>query len=187
MIVGYEFPGDTNKTLKMVQHDCYWGKGWELFNAARNRYVAACRFVGVETEVFERILTLDRLDHRVLQGAHDKIAAYYRFAHDDGGQMTLFPLEKPIQSPYFDWENASYERKLLWRWVQFYDEEVKKLVEDDSIARAIVTAVAYENSPKGYDAEKILAELLEQWYGELKIEGSENDMWRSASKLEDND
>ena len=31
MIVGYEFPGDDNKTLKWVQHDCYWGKGWPLF------------------------------------------------------------------------------------------------------------------------------------------------------------
>ena len=98
--------------------------------------------------------------------------------------MTLFPLEEPIQAPYFDWENASYERKLLWRWSQFYNEEVKKLAEDDSITRAIVTAVAYENSPKGYEAEKLLAELLDARYGEFKFEGSANDMWCSASKLD---
>ena len=128
MIVGYEFPGDDNDTLKWVQHDCYWGKGWELFNAARNRYVAACRFVGVETEVFKRILTLDRFDHRGLQGAHDKIAAYYRFAHDTGGQMILFPLETSGPPLFYDSEKPTYEG--LMNGMSKLDEIVKKVLNE---------------------------------------------------------
>ena len=182
MWVGYEFPGDDNKTLKMVQHGCYWDKIGLLFYAARNRYVAACRFIGFETVVCKRIIKIDGFDHRVLQHAHDKIAAYYRFAYDDGGQMTLFSLEQPIQTYFPDSEEASYKAKLLTGWSQFYDEEVEKLAEDNAIAHAILNAVLYQNSPAGYEAEDRLIELLKYQYGQLKIEGSENDMWYPASK-----
>ena len=176
MIVGYDFVGDTNETLKRVQHDCYGHKVGQLFTTARNRYVRACRFIGVETEVFQRIIKINGFDHRVLQCAHDKIAAYYRFAHDDGGQMTLFPLEKPIQTFLYDSEKASYKEKLLWRWSQFYNEEVEKLAEEDDIAHAILNAVLHENSPKGYEAEGLLVRLLEERYGELRIRDSEDDL-----------
>lgn len=175
MIVGYEFPGDTNKTLKLVQHGCYWGKVGQLFTAARDRYVAACRFIGFETVVCKRIIKIDGFDHRVLQTAHDKIAAYYRFAHDDGGQMPLFPLEEPVPMLVYDSEKASYEEELLWKWSQFYNQEVKQLAGEDNIAHAILNAVLYQNTPKGYEAEDLLAERLEYRYGELKIRDSEDD------------
>ena len=187
MWVGHEFPGDDNHTLKMVQHGCYWGKVWQLFAAAKNRYVRACGLIGFETVVFKRIIKIDSLDHRVLQGAHDKIAAYYRFAYDDGGQMTLFSLEQPIQTYFPDSDEANYKAKLLTAWNQFYDDEVKELAEDDGIAHAILNAVLYENKPKGYEAEDELARLLKARYGDLKIRESEEDLWCSASKLEDND
>ena len=187
MWVGYEFPGDINETLKLVQHGCYWEKVGLLFYAARNRYVSACRFIGFETVVFKRIIKINGFDHRVLQRAHDKIAAYYRFAYDDGGQMTLFSLEQPIQTYFPDSEKASYKAKLLTGWSQFYHEEVKKLADDNAIAHAILNAVLYQNSPEGYEAEDRLIELLEYRYGELKITDSEDDLWCSASKQEDKD
>ena len=61
------------------------------------------------------------------------------------------------------------------------------MAEDDRIARAIVTAIAHENSPKGYEAEKLLVELLDERYDELKIADGEDDLWYSASQLEDKD
>ena len=175
MWVGYEFPGDTNETLKLVQHGCYWGNVGQLFIAARDRYARACRFIGFETVVFKRIIKIDGFDHRVLQCAHDKIAAYYRFAHDDGGQMTLFPLEEPVPTFFYDSEKPSYEEELLWKWNQFYHKEVKQLAREDNIACAILNAVLYQNTPKGYEAEDLLIELLEYRYGELKITDSEDD------------
>ena len=187
MWVGYEFPGDDNITLKMVQHGCYWDKIGLLFIAARKRYVSACRFIGFETVVCKRIIKIDGFDHRVLQHAHDKIAAYYRFAHDDGGQMALFSPEQPIQTYFPDSDEARYKAKLLTGWSQFYDEEVKDLAEDNVIAHAILNAVLYQNSPKGYEAEDFLLEELGYRYSEMNISKSEDDMWCSASKLEDND
>ena len=187
MLVGYDFPGDDNDTLKWVQHDCYWGNVGRLFEAAKNRYIRACHFIGVETEVFERLLAITGFDHRDLQASHDKIAAYYRFAHDDGGQMTLFSLAQPIETYFPDSEEACYKAQLLAGWSEFYNEEVEKLAEDNAIAHAILNAVVHEYKPKGYEAEKLLVELLDARYGEFKFEGSVNDMWCSASKLEDND
>ena len=187
MVVSYEFPGDDNNTLKMVQYGCYWGKVWQLFAAARGRYIKASRLIGFETVVFKRIIKIDELDHRVLQGAHDKIAAYYRFAHDDGGQMTLFSLEQPIRTYFPESDEARYKAKLLSEWTQFYNEEVDKLAEDNAIAHTILHAVLYENTPEGYEAEDQLARLLDDWYWDLKITDSKDDMWISAGTRKDRD
>ena len=176
MIVGYDFAGDTNETLKRVQRDCYRSKAGQFFNTAGTRYINACRFIGVETECFRQIVKIRTFDVRMLRGGHDKIAAYYRFAYDDGGQMTLFPLERPIRTFFYDSERASYEEKLLWKWGQFYNEEVEKLVEEDDIALAILTAVVYENSSKGRKAQELLVSLLDERYGELVIKDSEDDL-----------
>jgi hypothetical protein len=176
MTVGYDFAGDTNETLKRVQRDCYGAKVEQLFNAAWRRYINACRFIEVETEFFRQLVKIRTYDGKALRGAHDKIAAYYRFAHDDGGQMTLFPLERPIRTVLYDSEKASYEEKRLWKWSQFYNEEVEKLIEDDDIALAILTAVVYENHPKGRKAQELLVSLLDERYGKLVIKDSEDDL-----------
>jgi hypothetical protein len=85
------------------------------------------------------------------------IAAYYRFEHDPRGQMPLFP------------EGISYEQYLEREWRAYYQREVTVLAGEDAIARMIVTAVAYENSERGYAAEDRLKYLLDQRYGDLQM------------------
>ena len=155
MIVGDSFAGDTNVKLMWIQHDLYRELVVYLFTQARERYSAAVRLVGVNTELRLRVATVEGFDHRVLQGAHDKIAAYYRFAHDPRGQMPL---------PF---DGLPYEEYLIGRWCSFFSQEVRRLVEIDEVSIAIITAVAYENTPRGYQAEDLLMEILTGRYGDF--------------------
>ena len=152
MIVGDSFAGDTNVKLMWIQHDLYRELVVYLFTQARERYSAAVRLGGVNTELRLRVATVEGFDHRVLQGAHDKIAAYYRFAHDPRGQMPL---------PF---DGLSYEEYLVHGWRSFFYQEVRRLVEIDEVPRTILTAVAYENTPRGRKAQDRLIEILTDKY-----------------------
>jgi hypothetical protein len=156
VIVGSTFEGDNNETLKWIQHDTYSRNVGMLFWYAREHYTQAARLVGVQTELAERIARADQFDHRVLQDAHDEIAAYYRFAYDGRGQIPL-PLEGT--PPYQAW--------LQQHWTTFFEAEVQALAQDPAIARAILNAVAYQNTDRGYASEKELLALLKLRYGPL--------------------
>ena len=155
MIVGSEFPGDGNQTLKHIQHDLYSGLVGYLYHYARERYLKAAGFVGVDTELARILRDKPSFDHRVLQGAHDQIAAFYRFAHDDGGQI---PLGIGPQE---------YEDLLRQRWSGFLHPEARNLAEVDAISHAVLAVVAYQNTEKGYACERQLADLLRQRYGDF--------------------
>ena len=152
MIVGSRFPGDDNETLMWVQHDLYGAHVAALFSYARERYLRAASLLSLRTDLSEKISAIRCFDHRVLQNAHDVIAAYYRFAHDRGGQLPLFD------------EGVSYEEQLRLSWSRYFDQEAQLLGEDDAVARAILRSVAYANTPEGYKAEDELAELLSSRY-----------------------
>jgi len=118
------------------------------------RYWDALRLVRVETELAKRLRHMDSFDHRVLQAAHDKIAAYYRYKHDPRGQMPL---------PF---DELTYEQHLEIGWRRFFVEEAERLAGIDWIAIPILTAVAYQNTPQGYQAEDELMARLEEEYGD---------------------
>jgi len=153
MIVGICFAGDRNDKLKWIQHDLYDKLMVRLFTYSKARYYTAVRVLGVETELRRRVSSIKSFDHRVLQEAHDKIAAYYRFAHDPRGQMPL---------PF---DGLSYEEYLMRGWCMFFDGEVERLVEMDEVPRTILTAVAYQNTPVGYQSEDRLMAILTESYG----------------------
>lgn len=167
MMVGSEFAGDSNETLKMIQHDLYGALSGYLYHYARERYLKAIGLVGVETEL-SRILEEKEpiryspqgrgfwdFDHRVLQDAHDHIAAYFRFAHDDRGQRALL------------FEGQKDEEVLSQKWSEFFHKESRELAEIEATNLAILGAVAFQNTEQGYRCEKQLREALRQRYGEL--------------------
>lgn len=158
MIVCPMFPGDCNKTLMKVQHELYLSLLPYLYGCARERYLKAAHLVGVETELFQLIKDKHGFDHRVLQHAHDHIAAFYRFKLDDGGQIPLGT--GPEQ----------YDELLRQRWSEFVRAEAQALAGTDPIALAILGAVAYENTEKGGSSEALLAELLTERYGKFPRE-----------------
>lgn len=150
MIVGKRFPGDENTILMGIQDYHYGEMIGHLFRFAGIRYLRAIQFVGVDTELAEKVR--GKVGFDLLQEAHDIIAANFRFRFDPGGQMIL---------PF---EDTSYEEYLKISWIKFFIEEAEELAEYDITAQMILTAVGYENTEIGYQAEKKLEQLLQERY-----------------------
>jgi hypothetical protein len=193
------FPGDDNFVLWRIQHDAYPGpKGVGLLYAeAELRYSAAIHLLSVTTdlwdaikqhdgeyysrkknserEVFRRTLNvvatsapargrargeqgllIGWFDHRVLRPTYDTIAAAFRFHNPD------------LWLPLFSRDEAVKEMN-LWAWESFWEAEVKRLVQNDKIVVAVLTAVAFQNEEAGFTAEQELAELLSLEYKVLSV------------------
>jgi hypothetical protein len=159
MLVTTSFPGDHFDKLAWLQHDVYVGhdtgilNGWVWRSLERYRY--AERLCQTQTPLGERLGVLAARrghDHRVIQDAHDLIAAWYR--------CRCRPW-LPLFDPIFD---ATLERDL---WLACIEREVLVLLDDSSITRAVLTAVAYENTTPGYAAEDELVLLLMGRYQRL--------------------
>lgn len=195
MILRNCFPGDENNTLMWIQHDTYHGpEGVGLLcGEAVHRYTKAVSLLSVTTELWQAINEHDSkfyaykqnlsntnivhnmsvafnevgvngqsiqepiiagFDHRVLQSAHDTIAAWFRFSNPDLW-LLLFPHDKIVKDVN------------LAAWRKFWSLEVKRLIDKDEIAIAILTAVAYQNQEKGFAAERELNGLLRLEYEEM--------------------
>ena len=153
MIVATEFPGDANEILKEVQHSTYWDIVGYVYAYSRERYLAAARLVAVENEFVRLIRENERFDHRVLQTAHDLVAAGFRFNRPDRGQIPLpFSLEE-------------YKHRLKEEWPDFFKREAQELASNDETNREILGCVAYSKSEIGMKHEERLARLLEKRYG----------------------
>jgi hypothetical protein len=156
MWVSIEFPGDANEVLKDVQFQLYGEMLLRLYSRPRDRYLDACRLVQIDTDLARRLRSMDGFDHRTLQNTHDQIAAWFRFSHDNGGQLRLG-------------ETAEiYRDRLAAEWRIFFEKEVSRLSNDDEIARAVLTAAAFGNTDRGYAAEAQLVEILRVWYRAMK-------------------
>ncbi len=157
------FPGDNNEALKCVQHDTCWTLLPYLATYPRSIYLQAIYYTGVDTELSKKIRGIEKFDHRVLRSAHDKIAAYYRYRHPDKLGQLVFSFVAP------DCDNLSLEEILeeIYKreWCSYWYEEVRSLSEEPVIVRAILTAVAYQNTDDGYEAEDLLMELMHDRYG----------------------
>lgn len=153
MIVCSEFPGDDNRTLMDVQHAVYSEMVVRLFTVPRDRYLAAAALLRVDDKLSGRLRTMDGFDHRTLQLAHDRIAAYFRFAHDDHGQFQLGETD------------AGYRQRQADSWRAFVQSEVEQLTADDEFTRAICTATAFGNKEPGVAAEHWLDQFLRDRYG----------------------
>lgn len=77
-----------------------------LYSRPRDRYLAVCRLVEIETALTNRLRSMKFFDHRTLQDTHDLIAAWFRFS-DDGGQLRLGETE------------AAYRNRLAAEWRTF--------------------------------------------------------------------
>ncbi len=113
MIVGSCFDGDNNKTLMQMQHEIYGEMIAYMFGSARRRYQEAAMLLDVKTDLSESLIDQYSVDHRTLQRTHDLIAAYYRFKHDDGGQLQLNENAEAIDSDCETRRGSSFKRKSI--------------------------------------------------------------------------
>lgn len=148
------FTGDNFELLKNVQVNCFFGLVSKLYVEAKSRYISAINLIGVETDLYINIKNKDKFDYRVLKRVYDKIAAYYRFKHPTNGQLS-------IKSKM---EDLSFESELEIEWRSFYTNEVEDITNNDLITKAILTAVGYENTEEGFEAEETILKFLDHKY-----------------------
>jgi hypothetical protein len=156
MSVGTEFPGDTNEALKHVQFRLYGEMLVRLYSRFRDRYLDACRLVQIDTDLANRLRSMEFFDHRTLQDIHDLIAAWFRFSQDDGGQLHLGETDD------------AYKDRLATEWRTFFEEQIVRLGSGDEFARNVLIAVAFGNTDRGYAAEDQLREILKERYSAMK-------------------
>lgn len=148
MIIFNIYHGDTNEILKLVQHDCYMCKVSFIFEQAKRRFIQADAIIQSNLPIIKDLRAIEKIDHRVLQDAHDIIAAAYRYYHDDGGQLNLFRQDTTLENYYIN------------KWTEWYEEKIKALIECPDFVSFVVLSVLNMNTKTGYDFEHRLCDFL---------------------------
>ncbi|MEO7144900.1 MAG: hypothetical protein ABI165_15485 [Bryobacteraceae bacterium] len=149
-----------------AQHAVYGEMVVRLFTGPRDRYFAAAALLRSDDKLSGQLRSMNGFDHRTLQLAHDRIAAFFRFAHDDGGQLQLGETDN------------DYRQRVTDSWRSFVPSEVERLTTDDEFTRAMCTATAFGNKEPGVAAERWLDQFLRERYGER---GLVFEAWAKAS------
>lgn len=153
MIISDAYPNDGNAVLKAAQHAQYFPNVARMFDAARKELVCADAILMAETLLARKVQEVRGIDHRVLQDAHDIIAATYRYRHDDGTQGELFEPGCDLTERYtLDWN----------RW---FASQIEQLSMIPAYVQSVVECVIFANTVLGYAAERRLGELLVCHYG----------------------
>jgi len=153
LIVSTSYPSDDNDQLKDVQHELYWQLVPRLFAVARAELLRADEILDAKVLIAEKARAIERLDHRVLQDAHDIMAAAFRYGHDDGGQLRLLETE------------ADRAERYRAAWLEWFETELEALAKMPRFVRSTVQAVVLANTELGYAAERDVGELLVSRYG----------------------
>lgn len=148
MIIARCFLNDDNDLLKDVQHHLYRESVYRLFDAARRALVRADEVLGTKLLIAEQAAAVDRFDHRVLQAAHDIMAATYRHSQCDGGQLQLLETQEVQRTCY------------SVAWTQWLKAQLDELAQSPGFVRSTVQAVLFANTELGYLAERELGCLL---------------------------
>lgn len=149
MIISDVYKGDSNKLLKYAQYDSYGYSVGCIYQAARSALIRAENLLDVSVPIGELAREKHSVkDRRVLRDAHDILAAQYRYRHDDGGQLELFPPMKNVRLRY----------QLAWNaWLR---DECDELATSPEFVKSTLQAVVYVNTPMGYMGEDMLCHYL---------------------------
>lgn len=153
MIIGRAYPSDDNDLLQNVQHDLYSRHVFELFDAARKAMIWAADVLNADLLVAERARTVERFDHRVLQDAHDIMAAAFRRKCDLGDWNRLLEGERDLGEHY------------RLAWLGWFTAELETLAKSPRLVRSVVQTVLLADTELGYAAERDVCDLLITRFG----------------------
>lgn len=153
MIVGTIYPGDRNGVLKAVQYELYWDHVAQLFGVARAALIQADELLGTDLLIAQKARATEIFGHRVLQDAHDIMAAAFRYNHDGCGQLSLL--------------DSGQEHEVRYReaWQEWFAAELRVLASSPKFVRSVVQAVLLANTELGYAAERAACSHLVVRYG----------------------
>ena len=92
MIVGNSFENDNNEVLKYVQVKSYGQSLSLIFDVVKKQYITADSILQANHPNIPLLNKINSFDHRVLQAAHDNIAAAFRYRNQN--------IKKLIDVPY---------------------------------------------------------------------------------------
>jgi hypothetical protein len=149
VIVGEFFDGDDDTEIARKQHDVYH-HGLGILIEGCNRYARFARAL-LNDAGHEDWGQIRECDHLTLQGAHDLIAAAWRFRHDLrqgslplGGASTIVMPE----TLWLDWLRAE-----LARWI-----------DSPALVRSVQLILTNQNQPVGYAAEsRLCLDILDRF------------------------
>jgi hypothetical protein len=152
MIIGSNFPGDDNIAVMRVQYETFGELIGFLFSYSRERYLDAVRLVGKIDDVAVTVQAVTDFDRRILEAAHDRIAAYFRLIHPD---LTGGDALRP---------GTTAREEVSRKWRAFYHTEARQLALDDYAARAVLKAVVLQGTDTGRDYQGVLLDRLHDRY-----------------------
>lgn len=152
MIVGDSFQNDNNELLKNVQEESYGTNLSLIFSVAKKQYINANLILQVNHSNIPLLTKINSFDHRVLQAAHDTIAAAFRYKNQNIKQLNLFDNINDESSEY---------NKLWSEWIY---NELSNLKDNATFVRNVIEALIHSNKEQGYAAEDRLHEFLADYY-----------------------
>jgi hypothetical protein len=144
MLVAPAFDGDDNEVLQLVQYHMYLDSVGRISAAAREALTEYERTIGRPTRAGAILKEQLSVDHRVLQLAHDFIAAEFRSFRKD-----LHPRPR--------WRSEeAYKYLLAVEWHAWLMSQVDRHMRDDRLVRELCNAMAFANTPTGREAEEYI-------------------------------
>ena len=136
------FDGDVDMELAKKQHDVY-GQALGIIVRQCNQYAEFARRVLDDADHSEWG-TVESFDHRTLQGAHDLLAAVWRFRND---------FRQP-ELPFEDKNSLDEAQKL---WLDGLRNEIATWIDYPERVRWVQLILTNQNKPLGYIVEAQLA------------------------------
>jgi hypothetical protein len=164
VIVGTFFKCDDDTEAAWKQHDVY-GEALGAIIRTSNRLALFAKSL-LDDKSHPNWGTIETCDHRTLQGAHDLLAAAWRFRHNF--RQSELPLER---SPEL---LVPHTPENLWLW--WLRDEIEKWVWQPELVRDVQQILANQNQPAGYAAESRLCLALLDRFHDVPW----NSRWRDA-------
>jgi len=149
MIVGYSFDGDTDDKTKWEQHDVYSRALTTIVSGCEQHARQAAAIL--QTELPPRWTLGPTFDHRILQDAHDLLAAAWQYEVQPA--QGVLSLERNAG----DAPDGRLGQWLRWLW-----QEVASWNQRPHLVRLTMTVLANQNTALGYEAEDGLSAALRE-------------------------
>ena len=148
---------DSNRLVKEIQDGTWRELSFALFDACRERYLAACALVGADPEIAGLVRTVTSFERPRIVRAYRKIAAFYRFA---------FVGDPQVELPFDDRDQVA---RLRADWEKFFRLEARRLAGIDHLARSVLRAVAFGVTAEARAAEAHVVDVLSERYGPFHL------------------
>jgi len=152
MLLGSRFPGDTSLWVMNLQHDSYVDTLITFADSVVERGLYAEHLLGLLTsdigDFCRHFRSRKAFDYRILESAHDDIAANFRF------RFHRWPLFAQPGDPV----------ETLAAWQAYAIEEFQLHMNGIRFATGCFDALRFPNLPRGFAGESAMQNVLHQRY-----------------------